>query len=388
MRGTGKMPRKENDMRTLQQIRAEVDEIDEKIASLFEKRMRLTDDIAEYKLQNGMRVVDQEREEEMLRELRYKASSDFNAYGIQEVLKQIISISRKRQYQILTENGVEEDLGFEEIDKVYKHKKVVFQGVEGAYSFAAMSVYFGKNVDCFHVKTFREAIEAIIDKRANFGVLPIENSTAGIVTDIYDLLMTANITIVDELILKVEHNLLGLPGTKKEDIRTIYSHSQALSQCKVFLDQYPQWEIKEYSNTAAAAKKVMEDGDRSQAAIASKYAAELYGLEILNDKIYFDNQNSTRFIIVSRNKMFRADAKRVSICFDYKHASGSLYSLLSHIIYNGLNMTMIESRPIPESPWQYRFFVDFEGNLKDSAVKNALRGIRQDADYLRILGNY
>lgn len=375
-------------MRPLQQIRAEVDEVDEKIASLFEERMRLTDEIAEYKLCHGMRVVDQGREEEMLRELRHRASSDFNGYGIQDVLKQIISISRKRQYQFLTEKDAGEDLGFEEIDEVYKHKKVVFQGVEGAYSFAAMSEYFGKNVDCFHVKTFKEAIEAIIDKRANFAVLPIENSTAGIVTDIYDLLMTADITIVDELILKVEHNLLGLPGTKKEDIRTVYSHSQALSQCKVFLDQYPQWEIKEYSNTAAAAKKIMEDGERSQAAIASKYAAELYGLDILDDKIYLDDQNSTRFIIVSRNKMFRANAKRVSICFDNKHASGSLYSLLSHIIYNGLNMTMIESRPIPESPWQYRFFVDFEGNLKDSAVKNALRGIRQEADYLRILGNY
>lgn len=376
-------------MTDLEKTRAEVDRIDREIARLFEERMKLTEDIAKYKVRHHMRVVDAKREEEILGELRERSSSDFNGLGIQEILKQIISISRKRQYQIMTENGVSEDLGFEEIDEVYRHKRVVFQGVAGAYSFAAMSVYFGKNVDCFHVKTFKEAIEAIIDKRANFAVLPIENSTAGIVTDIYDLLMTENITIVDELILKVEHSLLGLPGAKMEEIRTVYSHPQALSQCKVFLDGHPQWEVKEYSNTAAAAKKVMEDGDRSQAAIASQYAAELYGLEILNqNKIYLDDQNSTRFIIVSRNKMFRSSARRVSICFDYKHASGSLYSLLSHIIYNGLNMTMIESRPIPESPWQYRFFVDFEGNLKDSAVKNALRGIRQDAHYLRILGNY
>ena len=350
--------------------------------------MRLTEDIAEFKLQHGVRVVDPEREEEMYRELRGMASSEFNAMGIQEVLKQIISISRKRQYQIQTENGLTEDLGFEEIDEVYKNKKVVFQGVEGAYGYAAMLEYFGDDVNCFHVATFKEAIEAIVNKEANFAVLPIENSTAGIVTDMYDLLMSYDITIVDEHTLKVEHKLLGLPGTKLSDIRSVYSHPQALSQCKPYLEQHEEWIQKEYTNTAAACKKISDDGDPTQAAIGSEYAARLYGLEILAENIHYDNNNSTRFIIVSRNKMFRSDARRVSICFNTRHSQGSLYNILSHIIYNQLNMTLIESRPIPDSPWEYRFFVDFEGNLNDSAVKNALRGIRHDAMDLRILGNY
>ena len=375
-------------MTDLQKTRAEVDEIDRQIAELFEKRMRLTEDIAEFKLQHGVRVVDPEREEEMYRELRGMASSEFNAMGIQEVLKQIISISRKRQYQIQTENGLTEDLGFEEIDEVYKNKKVVFQGVEGAYGYAAMLEYFGEDVNCFHVATFKEAIEAIVNKEANFAVLPIENSTAGIVTDMYDLLMSYDITIVDEHTLKVEHKLLGLPGTKLSDIRSVYSHPQALSQCKPYLEQHEEWIQKEYTNTAAACKKISDDGDPTQAAIGSEYAARLYGLEILAENIHYDNNNSTRFIIVSRNKMFRSDARRVSICFNTRHSQGSLYNILSHIIYNQLNMTLIESRPIPDSPWEYRFFVDFEGNLNDSAVKNALRGIRHDAMNLRILGNY
>ena len=375
-------------MTDLQKTRAEVDHIDRQIAELFEKRMRLTEDIAEFKLQHGMRVVDPEREEEMYRELRGMASSEFNAMGIQEVLKQIISISRKRQYQIQTENGLAEDLGFEEIDEVYKNKKVVFQGVEGAYGYAAMLEYFGKDVNCFHVTTFKEAIEAIVNKEANFAVLPIENSTAGIVTDMYDLLMAYDITIVDEHTLKVEHKLLGLPGTKLSDIQRVYSHPQALSQCKPYLEQHQDWVRKEYTNTAAACKKIRDDGDPSQAAIGSAYAARLYGLEVLAENIHYDNNNSTRFIIVSRNKMFRSDARRVSICFNTRHSRGSLYNILSHIIYNQLNMTLIESRPIPDSPWEYRFFVDFEGNLNDSAVKNALRGIRHDAMDLRILGNY
>ena len=219
-------------------------------------------------------------------------------------------------------------------------------------------------------------------------MLPIENSTAGIVTDMYDLLMSYDITIVDEHTLKVEHKLLGLPGTKLSDIRSVYSHPQALSQCKPYLEQHEEWIQKEYTNTAAACKKISDDGDPTQAAIGSEYAARLYGLEILAENIHYDNNNSTRFIIVSRNKMFRSDARRVSICFNTRHSQGSLYNILSHIIYNQLNMTLIESRPIPDSPWEYRFFVDFEGNLNDSAVKNALRGIRHDAMDLRILGNY
>ncbi len=372
----------------LKKTRGEVDEIDRQIAELFEKRMRLTEDIAEFKLNHGMRVVDPEREEEMFRELRGMASSEFNAMGIQEVLRQIISISRKRQYQIQTENGLNDDLGFEEIDEVYKNKKVVFQGVEGAYGYAAMLEYFGEDVDCFHVPTFKEAIEAIVNKDANFAVLPIENSTAGIVTDMYDLLMDYDITIVDEHTLKVEHKLLGLPGTKLSQVQRVYSHPQALSQCKPYLDQHEEWKQKEFSNTAAACKKIKEDGDMTQAAIGSEYAARLYGLEVLAENIYYDDNNSTRFIIVSRNKMFRSDAHRVSICFNTRHSKGSLYNILAHIIYNQLNMTLIESRPIPDSPWEYRFFVDFEGNLKDSAVQNALRGIRNDAMDLRILGNY
>ena len=375
-------------MTDLQKTRAAVDEIDREIAELFEKRVRLTEDIAEYKLEHGMRVVDPEREEEMYRELRSMASTEFNAIGIQEVLKQIISISRKRQYQIQTENGMAEDLGFEEIDEVYKNKKVVFQGVEGAYGYAAMLAYFGESVDCFHVPTFKKAIEAIVNKEANFAVLPIENSTAGIVTDMYDLLMSYDITIVDEYVLKVEHKLLGLPGTKLSDIKGVYSHPQALAQCKPYLEKHPEWILHEYSNTAAASKKIRDDMDMTQAAVGSEAAAKLYGLEVLAEDIYYDTNNSTRFIIVSRNKMFRSNAHRVSICFKGRHSQGSLYNILAHIIYNRLNMTLIESRPIPDAPWEYRFFVDFEGNLNDSAVKNALRGIRHDAIDLRILGNY
>ena len=219
-------------------------------------------------------------------------------------------------------------------------------------------------------------------------MLPIENSTAGIVADIYDLLVEYHHTIVGEQIIQVDHALMGLKNSTLADIQTVYSHPQALAQCKTFLERHPEWKAEPYINTASAAKKVKEDRDMTQAAIASPYAAQCFGLQILKPHVFSSKQNSTRFIIVSREQIYAMGAGKISVCFEIPHESGSLYNILSHFIYNDLNMTKIESRPIPEKNWEYRFFVDFEGNLGDSGVKNALRGIREEANNLRILGNY
>ena len=194
--------------------------------------------------------------------------------------------------------------------------------------------------------------------------------------------------IVGEQIVRAEHVLMGLPGTELSGIRTVYSHPQGLWQCRKFLEQHPDWETVDFDNTATAARKVAQDRDKTQAAIASREAAEHYGLSILQEGITSCQSNATRFIIVSKKKLFLENAGKISICFEIPHESGSLYNILSHMIYNNLNMTKIESRPIPERNWEYRFFVDFEGNLNDSGVKNALRGIEQETKRLRIFGNY
>ena len=219
-------------------------------------------------------------------------------------------------------------------------------------------------------------------------MLPIENSSAGEVNDIYDLLEEYENYIVGEQIIKIQHALLGVPGTKLEDIRTVFSHPQALMQCAGYLNRHPQWKQISLSNTAVAAEKAAQDGDKSQAAIAGEITAKLYGLEILEMPVNDCRFNSTRFIIVTNRKMYEKDARKVSICFELPHVSGSLYNILSHIIYNDLNMCKIESRPIPERNWEYHFFVDFEGNLDDGAVKNAIRGIAEEAVNFKILGNY
>ncbi|MDY3249705.1 MAG: prephenate dehydratase [Candidatus Choladocola sp.] len=376
-------------MKDLLELREQIDKIDREIVSLFEERMQISEDVAKYKIANGRKVFDRERERTKLETLRSMAHSDFNRHGVDELFQQIMSMSRKLQYQLLAENGAAGRLPFIAVDDIErKDIRVVYQGVEGAYSHAAMREYFGKDVNCFHVQKWRDAMEAIAEGSADYAVLPIENSSAGIVADNYDLLVNFENYIVGEQIIKCEHALLGLPGTKLEEIRKVYSHQQALSQCEEYLDQHREWQQIPYDNTARAAKKVAEDKDPSQAAIGSRFAAEYFGLEVLAEHVYYNEANSTRFIIVTNQRIFRRDAQKISICFELPHSSGSLYNILSHFIYNNLNMNRIESRPITGRNWEYRFFVDFDGNLNDSAVKNALRGIREEAINMKILGNY
>ena len=369
-------------------LRDQIDAIDKQIVELYERRVDVCKEVAEYKIETGKKVFDKVREAEKIEKVKAMASTEFNKHAVQELFEQIMSISRKLQYQLLAEHGCTSKLPFIETEDLgIRQARVVFQGAEGAYSQAAMNQFFGKEIKSFHVDTFRDAMSAIEEGSADFAVLPIENSTAGIVSEIYDLLTEFENYIVGEQIIKIEHCLMAVPGTKKEDIKTVYSHPQSLMQSSNYLSK-TGWQQISMKNNAFAAQKVKEDGLTGQAAIASETAAEIYGLEILEKGVNNLKDNSTRFIIVTNQKVFRPDANKISICFEVPNESGSLYHMLSHFIYNNLNMTKIESRPLEGRNWEYRFFIDFEGNLADSAVKNALRGLREEARNMKILGNY
>ena len=375
-------------MTSLEELRTQLSDVDDQITDLYEKRMKICEDLGTCKIKNGHKTFDRQREKNKIAEVMGKVSSDFNKKGIGEVYELLLAISRKLQYKQLVEAGALGRLPFIGIDSLDKDTaRVVFQGTEGAYSQAAMEHYFGKGCNSYHVHTFREAMEAIEEGAADYAVLPIENSTAGIVSEIYDLLVEFENYIVGEQIIKIEHCLMALPGTKLSDIKTVYSHPQSLMQSARYLNTHP-WQQISMQNNAFAARKVAEEKDRTQAAIASEYAAKLYGLEILEKGVNQSSTNSTRFIIVTNQKIFLKNARKVSICFEVAHESGSLYHMLSHFIYNNLNMNRIESRPIEDRNWEYRFFIDFDGNLSDSAVKNALRGLRDEARNMKILGNY
>lgn len=372
----------------LLELRQKLDVLDSQLVSLYEERMDICKQVAEYKISTGKKVFDAQREMEKIATVKSLTHNEFNKLGIEELFEQIMAMSRKLQYQILSERESGGRLPFIPVEDLQEQKaRVVFQGAPGAYSHAAMLKYFGDKVDSIHVETFRDAMTVIEEGRADFAVLPIENSTAGIVSEIYDLLVEFENYIVGEQIIPIEHCLLGVPGADISDIKTVYSHAQSLMQSERFLRDRDFKQIS-MKNNAFAASKVAEDGDKSQAAIASEIAAQIYGLDVLLKGVNDSDTNSTRFIIVTNQKIFRKDASKISICFEIPHKSGSLYHMISHFIYNNLNMTKIESRPIPERNWEYRFFVDFEGNMADGAVKNALRGLREEAQNLKVLGNY
>lgn len=265
---------------------------------------------------------------------------------------------------------------------------MVYQGVEGAYSHGAALNYFGNEASLYHVTTWDDAMKEVELGNADYAVLPIENSSAGAVTDNYDLLMKYENYIVAETFLTVNHALLGLPGAEEKDIRTVFSHPQALMQCQEFLNSNRSWKQISVENTAVAAKKVILEGDLSQAAVASETAGELYGLKVLRTQVNTNKNNTTRFIILSREAVYQEEAGKISLSFELPHKSGSLYNILSNFIYNGVNMFMIESRPVPGRNWEYRFFVDIEGNLSHASIQNALKGISEEGRNVRILGNY
>lgn len=372
----------------LLECRNKLDVIDKQIVKLFEERMDICGKVAETKIASGKAVYDAEREKQKLDAVSAMADSEFNQVAVRELFSQMMSISRKYQYSILAEHGRAMKLGFERLDKLpVEGVRVVHQGVEGAYSHAAAIQYFGKDAEIYHVARFEDAMKEVQLGNADYAVMPIENSSAGAVIDMYDLLTRYDNYIVAETFLPVNHALLGVPGAMLSDVKTVFSHPQALMQCSTFLNDNGLKQIS-VENTAVAAKRVVEEGDKSQAAIASEIAGQLYGLELLKPSIQNNQGNTTRFVILANRKVYQKDAGKISICFELPHTSGSLYNMLGNFIFNHVNMMMIESRPIPGRNWEYRFFVDIEGNLQDAGVKNALRGIGAEAQNFKILGNY
>ena len=373
----------------LGQLRDKIDTVDAEIVRLFEARMAVCEEVAALKAQTDRKVYDKEREEQKIARVRELAHGDFNKRGVTELFRLLMGMSRRRQYAILEQERSTGRIPFIEVEALDKEDiRVVYQGVEGAYSHAALQKFFGPGTDSFHVRKFRDAMEAIADGSADYAVLPIENTTAGIVADNFDLLVDFENYIVAEQIIPVEHVLMACPGTRIEDVKMVYSHPQALSQCEGLFSRHSGWVAAAYDNTALAAGKIAKDARKDQAAIGSRFAAEHFHLEVLLEHVNDLEENATRFMIVTNQRIFVKGAQKISICFELPHSSGTLYNILSHFIFNDVNMTHIESRPIPGRNWEYRFFIDFEGNLNDANVRSALRGIRQEAIRMKILGNY
>ena len=299
-------------------------------------------------------------------------------------------IDKKRELsKLISKSRYEEaDIGFKCREyRDFNIKKVVYQGVEGAYSHIVTKKLF-PDINIENVNTFEDAIKEVLDGNALYCVVPIENSSAGIVTDVYDLLLKKDVVIVAEYDLHISHCLLGTKDADIEDIKTVYSHPQALMQCTSYLREHTDWSQVSFLNTAVSAKKVKDDNSKAQAAIASELSANLYDLKILDRGINRNSNNTTRFVVLSKEKIFSESSNKLSLILELPHEKGMLYNILGIFVLNGLNLVKIESRPIPEKTFEYRFFIDIEGNLNSPNVSNVLEILKEKVPFLKVLGNY
>lgn len=279
--------------------------------------------------------------------------------------------------------------GFKMPLEITKKYKIGYQGVPGSFSEAATLEFF-KNPEneylCY--TAFADVLQAVSEDEITYGVLPIENSFTGEVLEVYDLLNEYNLHVIGEQVVKVEHSLLGIEGATLDTVTEVYSHPQALSQCNQFLGKHKAFKPIPYHNTAMATQLISEEKDICKAAIGSKRAAHLYGLEIIEEDIANTQDNYTRFIVIGKYIQMDEKCDKVSIVFTTKHESGALYSVLSHFAYNGVNLLKIHSRPRRNRSWHYIFFVDLEGNLEDANMLIALGKVNKECEYFRILGSY
>ncbi len=362
-------------MSKVDRLRDIIDDIDKNIVRLFEKRMETAEKIAQYKMENNLEILNTSREEEVLKsavnELYNKEYTD----ELKEVIKKLMEMSRRIQQKKILKTDT-------------KNIKIGFQGVEGSFGHQAAIEYFETDSEFKDYMSFEDVFKGLLNREIDYGVLPIENSSTGSISSVYDLIGEYGFYIVGEKCLRIKQNLVGLKGASIDDIKEIYSHSQGFEQSSSFLKKHQEWRLIPYHNTAYSAKIVALSKDFTKAAIASEKAAKLYNLDIIEKDINDNENNYTRFVIISRKALEYVDTSKISVMFSIKHRVGELYKVLESFHVNNVNMLKIESRPIKNRPWEYMFYIDFEGSLNDMNIVRSIEQIKNGSTYFKLLGNY
>lgn len=361
-------------MRELESCRREIDEIDAELVRLFERRMGVCRDVALYKQAHYMDILNAAREETVLKSRAQQVSDPALAQSVMALFTEIMRLSREEQRRYL--------------EAQTQTRLIAYSGVPGAYSECAVVGFFGEDCERVSFKTFDEVFAAVADGKARYGVVPVENSSSGSINDVYDLLGKYACHIVGEQLVRVEHCLLGVPGAKVSDITQVFSHEQGFAQCPKFLGEHPDWVTTPYFNTAIAARHVAEMGDKRYAAIASRLAAKHYGLDVIAPDIHTFDGNHTRFVIVSASPTPIGIPDKATVTFTLRHERGTLMRALSSFVAMGMNMTHIESRPLHNSNWEYCFYVDLTGNLRESNLGVLMGSLQGDCENCRLLGAY
>ena len=377
-------------MDDLQSLRRDIDAIDRQLVELFRQRMDVTRRVGEYKKAKGIPVLDQERERQVLQNKGELAGEALRPSVI-TLFQTVMALSRRQQRDLMGQGpdnpGIRRWRDAQAAQRQpVATPRVVYQGVPGAYSEQAAVNFFGDGVDAAGLEQFEDCFLALREGRADYAVLPIENSSTGAIRQIYDLLTQYECYMVGETTVRVEHCLMALPGATLDTITHVYSHEQGLFQCERYLNTHPDWKQVPQADTAGSAQMVADSGDITKAAICSARAAELYGLTILAHAINHNTQNTTRFVVVSPRLELRPGADKISTLFVLPHEAGSLHEVLTVFAVHGLNMVKLESRPLPERSWQYMFFLEFTGAPDDPAVGDALHELAQTTGQFRVLG--
>lgn len=374
----------------LQELRKEIDDIDAQLVSLFSRRMEISSDVAQYKAENNLPVYDPARERQKLADIGSKLPDDLKEYGY-TLYSLIFELSRSRQSRIITHgNDITRKIteAIENTPKTLPFAPVVAcQGVEGAYSQIACEKAFSfPNI--FYFQSFESVFTAIEKGLCKYGVVPVENSTAGSVNKVYDLMMSHNFSIVRSVRIKVDHNLLAKPGTKIEDIKEIFSHEQAISQCADFLSTLKDVRITPVANTAVAAKMVAESGRNDVAALSASSCARLYSLQCLKSSVQDKGNNFTRFIVISKDLEIFPGADRTSLMCILPDKPGSLYRILSRFNSLNINLKKLESRPIPDRNFEFMFYFDLDISINSPHFIQLIGELETACDEFSYLGSY
>lgn len=368
-------------------LRKEIDNIDEQLIPLLLKRMSISEQVARYKVERGIPVLNAEREQQILDNVAEKCGAQGDT--IKTVFSATMDASRALQHKIIGGGKKLRDTieGAKSTGKLTANgESVACQGVEGAYSGVTANTLFPDSPVRFY-KQFEDVFEAVNKGEAKYGVIPVENSTAGSVHESYDLIMKYRFYVVGAYDLKIEHCLCAKADTKYEDITNVYSHPQALSQCNNFLKSFDFTGVN-FSNTAAAAEFVAKSSKSNIAVICSELAAKKYGLKILKRNVQNNNNNRTRFIVISKELVIGEDADKISLIFSAPHTTGSLYRVLGRFSMAGLNLTKLESRPIENADFDYYFYVDVMGSVKDESTLDLICALYDELPEFEFLGNY
>lgn len=371
----------------LSELRKEIDKIDEQIIPLLLKRMNISQQVAQYKVERGIPVLNEEREQQILDNVAEKCGEQGEA--IKTVFAATMDASRALQHKIIGGGKALRDaVNASLIDGrlTADGASIACQGVDGAYSGVTAGNLFPDS-EIKYYKQFEDVFEAVNRGEARFGVIPVENSTAGSVHESYDLIMKYRFYVVGAYDLKIEHCLCAKKDTKYEDINDVYSHPQALSQCNSFLKNFDFTGIN-YSNTAAAARYVAESSRNDIAVICSEKAAKQYNLKIIRKNIQNSSNNQTRFIVISKKLVIPDDANKISLIFSLAHKTGSLYRVLGRFSMAGLNLTKLESRPIEDGSFNYYFYTDILGNVRDESTLDLICALSDEMPEFEFLGNF